>query len=460
MSPIRIEQTTLIKFFPILRRRRITRLGGDGQKLPIDENYTLILEPNGNLKIRETHCLKCGSRLVKNGWNSRILILDKEFGKKQVRLKRKRCPKCGEVESNLTEYVPRYSNYHENFRRRARQHYMEGLMPSQIKRVFKIDFGIEVSKTSIVNWINEAAEPLREMLKETPVPSSGHWGYDEIHMRISGERMYTLDAVDVVTKFIPAAKISESMGRQAGLYFFKEARHNNKLWINSIVKDCTTNLGGLFRTHSFKHIIQQNCLTHVKWVISKHVKAFAGLSTASTKPVPKKWRWLLKRFYDLLDSKDETDAYIKLEILRDIVMQLKGKKINHLYIALKNLISWFPKIMAHQRNPSIPTTNNLLEAYHKKFNYYPSFKRNMMTPQGAQRVLDYRVFRHNLHRFSLHITRFKHKYERFRENVRNSSKPNMYGGYAKYYKYESKRLDNWYGNYRQLWEEYFALQKE
>ena len=269
--------------------------------------------------------------------------------------------------------------------------------------------------------------------------------------------MYTLDTVDVVTKFVPAAKISDSMGRSAGYHLFKEARCHNKLRINGIVKDCTTNLGSLFITHSFKHIIQQNCLTHVKWMISKHVKAFAGLSTQSVKPVPKKWRWLLKRFYDVINSRHETDAYITLEILRQIVERLKGKKIKNLRTALKNLESWFPKLIAHQQNPFIPTTNNLLEGFHKKYTYYPSFKRRMMTPKGAQRVLDYRVFRHNFCRFPKHIQQLEVKYEEYRLLIKETCNHPTLRGAGMYFKASFKKVNGWYENYKQLWENYFAI---
>lgn len=145
-----------------------------------------------------------------------------------------------------------------------------------------------------------------------------------------------------------------------------------------------------------------------------HVKAFAGLSKHSKKPVPKKWRWLIKRYYNLIDSKDETDAYIKLEILRSTVERLNGKKLKELHIALKQLESWLPKIITHQQNPNIPTTNNLLEGFHKKYTYYPSFKRNMMTLEGAQRVLDYRVFRHNFGKFPEYLDMFQTKYKEFK----------------------------------------------
>jgi len=276
-------------------------------------------------------------------------------------------------------------------------------------------------------------------------------------MRISGKRMYALDTVDVVTKFVPGAMISESMGRQAGYHLFKEARCHNTLRIKSLVKDLTTNLGGLLRTHSFKHIIQQNCLTHVKWMISKHVKAFCGLSTQSIKPIPKQWRWLLKRFYNVINSKNETDAYIKLEIVRSTIKRLQGRKINHLQTALKNLQGGFYKIIAHQRNPSIPKTNNLLEANHKKYTYYPSFKRRMMTARGAQRVLDYRMFRHNFRRFPEYIRFYRAKYRRYREVLQEIGRDASIRGQSNHFAQTIKKLELWFGNYQQVWYQYFAI---
>ena len=452
-----IEQTNLIKYFPFLKKPKIGILRNKKSKCDIKTLYSLEIGRDNILKIKETHCFYCGSRLIKNGYNKRLIIRDNGKGKFSFRIHRKRCPRCGEIHPDYSNLFPRFGNYHENYKRRARQHYMEGLMPSQIRRVFKIDFGITISKSTIVNWINKIVEPLRHMLQETPIPSSGHWGYDEIHMRIRGERMYTLDTVDVVTKFIPGAKISKSMGRKAGYHLFKEARCHSTLKIKSLVKDCTTNLGGLLRTHSFKHIIQQNCLTHVKWMISKHVKAFCGLSTQSKKPIPEQWRWLLKRFYNVIDSSNEANAYIAFEIVRDTVKRLQGKKIKHLQTALKNLKGWFPKIIAHQRNPNIPKTNNLLEGFHKKYTYYPSFKRNMMSPKGAQRILDYRSFRHNFKRFPDYIQSYRNKYKRYRIFLKEMKNDPSIRGQGRHFSYEFKKLDKWYGNYQQVWYQYFAI---
>lgn len=57
-----------------------------------------------------------------------------------------------------------------------------------------------------------------------------------------------------------------------------------------LTKDCTTNLGELFKTRSFKSVKQQDCATHIKWIISKHIKAYTGLSEQTKKPIPPEWQ--------------------------------------------------------------------------------------------------------------------------------------------------------------------------
>ena len=42
-----------------------------------------------------------------------------------------------------------------------------------------------------------------------------------------------------------------------------------------MVKDCTTTFGKLFNFSGWKHVELQDCITHVKWIITKHVKGFS-----------------------------------------------------------------------------------------------------------------------------------------------------------------------------------------
>jgi len=180
-----IKQATLLKFLPSLRINGLITDEKRKHATSANASYTLRMEQDGAIQVKETNCLECGKRLLRNGHNPRIAILDKDLGKRTFKLHRKRCPRCGEVKPNYSSIAPKYGNYHENHKRRTRQHYMNGLMPSQIREVFRIDFGLDIPLSTIVNWIEKASKPLRRVLKETPVPSSGYWGYDEIHLRIN-----------------------------------------------------------------------------------------------------------------------------------------------------------------------------------------------------------------------------------------------------------------------------------
>jgi len=360
---------------------------------------------------------------------------------------RKFCPKCGEISPDLSKIAPKNGIYHDKFNGMARQHYMEGLIPSQIKRVFKIDLGIDIPKSSIVNWINEVSKPLRSLLKDTPVPSSWYWGYAEIHMKIAGNKRCTIDTVDVNTKFVPVARITNQMGRSAGGKVLHEGRRGKTLKIKGLVKDCTTNLGGLFKLRLFKGLKQQNCITHVKWIIARHVKIYAGIPMRSTKPLPKEWNWLLKLFYNVIDSTNETKVYINLEILRNAINQLNEKRINRLVKAFRQLEKWIPKLIAHQSDPFLPSTNNLLEAFHKKYNYYPSFKKSMMTERGAQGILDYRVFRHNFGRFPEYIQQYEAKRECWRALLPEMKGDTIFQGQAPHFASEIKKTNKLYRKY-------------
>jgi hypothetical protein len=126
------------------------------------------------------------------------------------------------------------------------------------------------------------------------------------------------------------------------------------------------------------------------------------------------------------------------------------EKISELHTALEQLESWFPKIIAHQRNPNIQTTNNLLEEFQKKYLYYPAFKKSLMTSDGAQRVLDYRVFRHNFCKFPGYIVEMRVRYETYRLLVKETKNHPTLRGAGMYFKHKFRKLDIWFGNYMEI----------
>jgi len=81
----------------------------------------------------------------------------------------------------------------------------------------------------------------------------------------------------------------------------------------------------------------------------------------------------------------------------------------------------------------------------------------MITREGAQRVLDYRVFIHNFGKFPEHIGVMQTKYEEFKIILTELSNFRLMTGHRYYFKSEFKKFDKWYGNYQQLWSENFAI---
>ena len=275
-------------------------------------------------------------------------------------------------------------------------------------------------------------------------------------MLVGGKKRYQITTVDLVTRFIPTARITVSMGRKSGKRVLLGAKRRRGLVIKGIVKDCTTNLGDTFTKHGWKHIKLQNCNMHVKWIVSKHVKAFLGISRQSLKPIPKEWLWLLKRFYGAVEAHNETDAFFKLIILKHIILRLKGERVRHLKTLIRKLHGWLPRILAHNSDPNLPSTNNLCESFHKKYLRYPSFKRNMMTISGAQRVSDYIRFRHNLRLFKAYFELFRKKreqYDRFKADFPGD--PSLRGG-ERHFKSQEKILERSFGEYSGIWNLFFS----
>ena len=84
----------------------------------------------------------------------------------------------------------------------------------------------------------------------------------------------------------------------------------------------------------------------------------------------------------------------------------------------------------------------------------------MMTIKGAQRVLDYRVFKHKLGRFSEYRVMFKAKYEEFKIILSKLPNKRVMGAQHRYFQAEFRKFDIWFGNYQEIWYADFTFQKE
>ncbi len=462
--PIPILQATLNKYFPTLPPVNTSypaphrqRSGRDpaGQKW-----YTIAEIAPGLIGILERHCLSCGRHLHRNGSNPRQVIQDLGLGRKAYRVLRKRCPCCGEIKPDYSTLWPRFGHYHENYRRRARQHYLQGLPPGRARKALVVDFGVAVGRSTLARWVDQPGGALREVVAATPVPTSGIWHYDEIFLKVKGERAYAIVLLDAVTGFNVGTSVGLSMGKSAGraalLSARRNAHHGPAVPLRALVMDGTTNLGKELHTRYFKSVTVGRCKTHFKWQASAAVKHYAGLPKESRKPLPPEYHPLRKQFYRVLDAGSEGEAYVALEALRATVMRLRSKV---LLVALKQVENSLPKILAHLRIPDLPATNNGVENFNQELEYFPTFKRRQMTLAGAQRVADYRTFGHNFGRFAGHVARLRKQRAAFKALVADNPSDLNFRGMGNYFAWEFKNLDLWHGEYLAFWNKYLAVSR-
>jgi len=458
-APIKVEQTTLNKFLPGLppvdtTRDYIARHEALG-KIQTKRGYTLLVERNNNIEIKERHCLACGRRLLHNGYNERVITLDNGQGTFHFWLHRKQCPACGEIPMDLSALVPPRCRYPENFKRRARLHYMDGLPPRRIRMAMKNDFNETPSLSRITTWINCIQESMRTVLAETPVPSSGRWGYDEIFLKVRGTRSYALTLVDMVNGFIPGTLISSNLGKQPGRRVISAAKRRGACKVDKIVMDGTTNLGSLFQTRGYDKIAIQRCIMHVKWQVIRALKKDAGMKENSMTPLPEKYNPIKRRFYKVIDSPDETRAFINLEILRDMVQRANRPAITSCFNEIQASL---PKIIAWQRDLWLPRTNNRIENKHQYLEYYLSFKKRMGSERGAQRVADYRTLGNNFQLYPPYIDQIKQDLAMYKVFSKEApGDPSLRGAGAHFY-HELRCLSRWFGEYQAFWDKNLAIQ--
>lgn len=453
-------QTTLLKFSNSLPEPNFTSVLRNiekRQQINSNTHYHYELNPLNILEIKEKYCLTCGKRLYKNGYNKKHLNFNYGIGDIPISVHRKRCVSCGEISIDFNTAFKMDTHNQQNLKKRTRQLYSNGLRYKQIVNVLKICYNIKISKSQVYKWVTEIKEKLRKFLENVKIPSSGYIGYDEIYLKIKGEKRYLMTTIDLNTHFIPATMVVDNKDSSTAKKMLTNAKKSMDTKLLGIVKDCSPIFGGLFTMRGWNHIKLQDCTTHVKWIITKHVKAFAGLSEQSTKPLPKEWTRLLGRFYRVINSRHQASAYVNLEVLRYTVERFTGEKAKHLKIAFDFIESHFNNLQPWKSDYNLHYTNNLLEGSHKKFEYNPEFKTGMKEKSGAQFIADLTVFHHNLMLFSDYLSELKQTREKVPFIEDQSDEKMIFSRQKMQLTLAIRRITDLYEKYQLFWGEYFQI---
>ncbi|MFX0102174.1 MAG: hypothetical protein ACFFCS_21590 [Candidatus Hodarchaeota archaeon] len=402
------KQSTLNNFCDFLPAARPLRLDKalewELEPKISDNSYTVNLKGENIIEIEEMHCKDCGCQLYHNGYNPKQPVLDRSLGKRYYRVHRKRCPRCGEIKPDYSVLAPAHGHYHENFKRKARQHYINGQSISWIKMTLEVDLEVPIPYTTIVDWVVNMEEPLKDLLSTTWLPLSGYLHHDETFASIAGQEQYVITSIDSVTGFAPRSTVSSRNTKRVHRKHFNRIKRPNKLVIKAIIADGTKTFESLFDTRYLKFAIRAQCLMHFKWRSSKKLKKFAGLGETSIKPLLKKLRSFKKAFYDVFGSNDTTGAYVALERLRCFVEKANEKYLTTLF---EDIESRIPQITAWQRDLRIPKTNNKCENFNQYLQRHLSFKGRSRNQEALGRICDCRTYKHNRSRFNSYLDKIR-----------------------------------------------------
>ena len=333
-------------------------------------------------------------------------------------------------------------------------HYMNGLNPSRIQATMRIDHGITIPRTTIMNWIINVQDKLRSLLASTKVPLSGHWHHDETFLKVRGKKAYSLNTIDAETGFVPGVTISMVNDRSAAHKHFSSIPRDKRTQILSLVMDGTAKIGTMLKTRTFKKTQRGQCTMHLKWRVGRKLKRLAGLGESSKKALPEYLWGFRQRFYDVFDSHDETGAYFALERLRPVVQKVNKSYITKLF---QDIEAKLPQIIAWQRNPAIAKTNNRCENFNQVLQYHVSFKSRSMSQKGAQRIGDFRVFKHNFGQFPKYSNMLQKKWGTYKSLIHDGPWDPALSGGSNYFTGAIRRLNKAYDAYIAFWDQYLKI---
>ena len=155
------------------------------------------------------------------------------------------------------------------------------------------------------------------------------------------------------------------------------------------------------------------------------------------------------------DASNETNFEIKLLIAGQTALKFGPKKRGPLIRIVEMLHSKKEQILAYCTDPNLYPTNNLIEGYHRKFERYSPFKRQMKTQEGAQYRSDITRFKHNFEQFPIYINKFWQRIDDFKSLCAESQNSCKYFGGWAHYLTEKRALEHGFGEYLRVWNEYY-----
>ena len=384
------------------------------QKKSNDSEDKFVLLPENLIQLQNPTCREHYIPLTKNGVNYRTIYTSDGRALKNVKIQRYECEKCGEYHPNYGDFIPKYANYQEEFKAKARHFYYLGNTPGQVLDIFRVIGLCVPSESSVRNWVKEAFEPIREVVMNTKLPVSGYFGYDEIHTNTNKERTYVFSLVDLWDDFYVNAQYSPDKEKGSIMDFYSKSKRGGKTKFKGLVLDGSNNYGSIFKSRRFIYIVVQRCQTHYKKNLNEAIYEAAGLGKKLKEDLPEPYNEIKKALFAVFNR--STLLRAEVQLVRAEV-RFYGKISKDVDDIIDHLYALFPNLFKYLEDTRLKPTNNATERMNLDLERYPSLKNHMKTEEGVNIIVKGIVFLHNFEAFQKYIVKREAKILELDRNI-------------------------------------------
>lgn len=460
-TPIKAIYTTLCDFSPeiesysLLLEKKLENIEDNEKSSNSEDKF--ILFPRKLIRLKDEVCKHHNIPLTKNGTNNRTIYTSEGKSFRNFRLQRYRCEKCGEYTPNYGDFIPKYANYQEEVKVKARHYYYLGNTPGEVRELFWVNGTCIPSESSIRNWVNEAVESIQDVVMKTKLPVSGYFGFDEIHTRTNGKRTYILSLVDLWDDFYVNAEFSE--GRDAGniKQFFSSSKRKGKIKFKGLVLDGSNTYGGIFKSWRFSYIKVQRCQTHYKKNLNEAIYEAAGLGMKVKEDLPQPYDEVKKALFAVFNRSTLYRAVWQLLMAE---MKLYGKISEKVDKIIDQFYILFPNLFRYKEDTRLQPTNNASERMNLDLERYPSLKHRMKTEKGVNVVIKGIVFLHNFEAFQKYILKIESKITKLNQIIAKFPEDEELKSLQQGLKIHLSWVRKYYANYKGVYQQFFKLRHQ
>ena len=377
-----------------------------------EDKFVLL---QGNLvQLRKEICREHKIPLTKNGTNNRTVYTSDGHIFKDFKVQRYRCKICGEYKPNYGDFILKNANYQEEVKAKARHFLYLGNTPGEVVKIFQKNGRVVPSESSVRNWVKDASEEIHDVVKNVKLPTSGYFGYDEIHLRTNKKKAYALNMVDLENDFYVNAQFSQDRKNRSIIQSFRRGMRRGKMKMKGIVHDGAKNYESIFKKRGFTHVHTQRCQPHYKKNLNEAIYEAAGLGKQLKKDLPELYSELKKALFAVFNRSTLARAERQLALAE---WRFYGKISENIDKIIDNIYHLFPILFRHHTDRRLTRTNNPTERMNLALEKYPSLKKHMKTGAGVDMILDGMVFLHNFEMFQAYILKTESKILELEQNI-------------------------------------------